>query len=288
VQAARWSPAAGGGGYIYSFNGPHSLFVDTIRTLRALPVSHLLGHVLMGENDRRSRCSTACGARPRHREVRRLVRRGPRRLRRARPGGAREHLQHQRRQLPLPQFAAGLLALQHLDARPGVGHVRFRRATGVSTPARPRSEFWPSWKRPPAPPAISTSRIHPARWHSLLGHRRARPGAVGRLAKHAGDPFNAYEPVDSSAAAIAAQGLLRLGHRLHDDRYWQAGLAVCNTLFDEPYLSTGEKHQGLILHSVYHRPNGWDAVPEGHACPRGSLPCGATITPARWGCICCA
>ena len=25
-----------GGGYIYSFNGPHSLFVDTIRSLRAL------------------------------------------------------------------------------------------------------------------------------------------------------------------------------------------------------------------------------------------------------------
>ena len=29
-------------------------------------------------------------------------------------------------------------------------------------------------------------------------------------------------------------------------------------MFDEPYLSTGPQHQGLILHSVYHRPNGWD------------------------------
>src|ERR1019366_6867378 len=53
VQAARWSPTADGGGYIYSFNGPHSLFVDTIRTLRSLAVAHLLGHVLMGEGDRR-------------------------------------------------------------------------------------------------------------------------------------------------------------------------------------------------------------------------------------------
>ncbi len=52
VQAARWSRIAGGGGYIYSFNGPHSLFVDTIRSLRALAVSHKLGHRLMGENDR--------------------------------------------------------------------------------------------------------------------------------------------------------------------------------------------------------------------------------------------
>src|SRR5215470_20343061 len=53
VQAARWSRTADGGGYMYSFNGPHSLFVDTIRTVRAPAVSHLLGRVLMGENDRR-------------------------------------------------------------------------------------------------------------------------------------------------------------------------------------------------------------------------------------------
>ena len=51
VQAARWSRTIDGGGYIYSFNGPHSLFVDTIRTLRAPAMSHLLGHVLMEEND---------------------------------------------------------------------------------------------------------------------------------------------------------------------------------------------------------------------------------------------
>ena len=51
VQAARWSRASDGGGYIYSFNGPQSLFVDTIRSLRALAVGHQLGHALMGEND---------------------------------------------------------------------------------------------------------------------------------------------------------------------------------------------------------------------------------------------
>ena len=34
VQAGRWSPVAGGGGFIYSFNGPQSLFADTIRSLR--------------------------------------------------------------------------------------------------------------------------------------------------------------------------------------------------------------------------------------------------------------
>ena len=35
------------------------------------------------------------------------------------------------------------------------------------------------------------------------------------------------EPVDSSAAAIAAQGLLRLGKYLKNERYWKAGLTVC-------------------------------------------------------------
>ncbi len=53
VQAARWSHTAEGGGYIYSFNGPHSLFVDTIRSARALVLADRLGHVLLAENDRR-------------------------------------------------------------------------------------------------------------------------------------------------------------------------------------------------------------------------------------------
>ncbi len=52
VQAARWSSTAEGGGFIYSFNGPHSLFVDTIRSLRVLAIGHRLGQTLMGENDR--------------------------------------------------------------------------------------------------------------------------------------------------------------------------------------------------------------------------------------------
>jgi unsaturated chondroitin disaccharide hydrolase len=50
VQANRWTDIKDGG-YIYSFNGPHSLFVDTIRTVRVLMVSHLLGHVFQGEGD---------------------------------------------------------------------------------------------------------------------------------------------------------------------------------------------------------------------------------------------
>jgi hypothetical protein len=86
------------------------------------------------------------------------------------------------------------------------------------------------------------------------------------------DPYNEWEPVDSSAAAIAAQGLLRLGNYLstttdQPNRYIQAALTVTDTLFKEPYLSTEPSHQGLLLHSVYHRPNGWDQVDESSRVP---------------------
>ena len=59
------------------------------------------------------------------------------------------------------------------------------------------------------------------------------------------------------------------------NRYFQAGLTVMNTLLDTPYLSTDASHQGLILHSVYHRPNGWD-----HAPNHGAVPFGESV---MWG-----
>ena len=51
--------------------------------------------------------------------------------------------------------------------------------------------------------------------------------------------------------------------------YTRTGLATLATLLDTPYLSTDPDHQGLLLHAVYHRPNGWDHVPEGSNIPRG-------------------
>jgi hypothetical protein len=90
------------------------------------------------------------------------------------------------------------------------------------------------------------------------------------------DPYNLHEPVDSSAAAISAQGLIRLGNylvvlgdRKRGARYRQAGFTVARTLFAEPYLSVHPRHQGLILHSVYHRPNNWDHVAPGQRVPNG-------------------
>ena len=99
---------------------------------------------------------------------------------------------------------------------------------------------------------------------------------LGDYLNRAADPFNDWEPVDSSAAAIGAQGLLRLGHYMKKkgqqkdgDKYWQAGLTVFNSLLQEPYLSTDEQHHGLLLHTIYHQPNGWDHVPEGSKIANG-------------------
>jgi hypothetical protein len=52
VQASRWTTLKTGG-FIHSFNGAHSLFVDTIRSCRSLITSHMLGHVLQGEGDQK-------------------------------------------------------------------------------------------------------------------------------------------------------------------------------------------------------------------------------------------
>ena len=83
----------------------------------------------------------ARGACARDGEMGGLLRGKSRRLRRARPRGAREHFQCERRHLPLPELAAGILAVHHLDARPGVDHVRLRGVARVDRTVA-RSASW--------------------------------------------------------------------------------------------------------------------------------------------------
>jgi len=100
---------------------------------------------------------------------------------------------------------------------------------------------------------------------------------LGNWRERSADPFNDFEPVDSSAAVIAAQGLIRLGNYLgaKGERYRWAGLSIARTLFAAPYLAEADQQEGLLLHSVYHRPNGWDHVPAGK-----KVPCGES---SMWG-----
>ena len=85
------------------------------------------------------------------------------------------------------------------------------------------------------------------------------------------DPYNRFEPVDASAAAISVQGLFRLSRYLREkdyeksSRYFNAAMTMMTTLLNDEYLSLEEDHQGLLLHSIYHQPRGWDNVRKGQA-----------------------
>jgi hypothetical protein len=277
VQAARWTPLADGSGFIHSFNGPHSLFVDTIRSCRALAVAHQLGHVLMGEQDQRisllqrlvehalntARFNIYYGeshdaydvrGRTAHEAVFNTT------------SGVFRCPNSQQGYSPFSTWTRGLAwaicgfaeELEFLEALDGK-----QRCAAFLKAALAVADFYLAKSCADGVPMWDTGAPN---LHRLPAN----------YLNQAADPFNKWEPVDSSAAAIAAQGLIRLGNHLstsrntpHASRYLQAGLTIARTLLDEPYLSTDPKHQGLLLHSVYHRPNGWDYIAPGQKIPNG-------------------
>jgi hypothetical protein len=285
VQAGRWTRLPPSGGFIHSFNGAHSLFVDTVRSLRALALSHRLGHRLVEEQDQdvslllrlveharaTAQWSVYYGTGRDSYDVRGRV--AHESLFNAKNGSYRGP-NSQQGYSPFSTWTRGLawamlgfaeqlefvetLNDEELQPFGGRGAVEtFLREAACATCDRyieaAAADGVPYWDD--GAPGLA-----------------ALPGWQDRPA----DPFNDHEPVDSSAAAIGAQGLLRLARYLKTraedgKRYEQAGLRVLDTLFDDaaPYLSQDPKHQGLLLHSVYHRPNGWDYVPKGAKTPRG-------------------
>jgi unsaturated chondroitin disaccharide hydrolase len=260
VQALRWTKTPDGG-YIHSFNGAHSLFVDTIRSLRALALAHRFGHRLLGEQDVRVDL------------LGRLI------------AHARATAQHN------VYYGTGR---DRYDVRGRTAHESlFNPANGSYRGPSSQQGYSPftTWTRGLAWAMLGVCAATcdfyiegAAAADGIPYWDTGAPGlaALGAWGDRPADPFNDHEPVDSSAAAIAAQGLLRFGRYCtargdEGARYVQAGLLVLETLFDEggPYLSTDPAHEGLILHSVYHRPNGWDHVPPGSRIPRGEA--------SQWG-----
>jgi unsaturated chondroitin disaccharide hydrolase len=284
VQASRWTTIKNGG-FIHSFNGAHSLFVDTIRSCRALIISHMLGHVLQGEGDikinileRAIHHLTATAnfsvfygegrdiydvpGRTAHESIFN-VKDGNFRCPNSQQGYSGFTTWTRGLAWAMCGFAEQLewLDTANEDDFASSGGkdalsalmLKAAKATCDFYIGQSPSDGIPYWDAG-APDLIR------------LGDYLGQPA----------DPFNDYEPVDSSAAAIGAQGLLRLGKFLTDKgdteagaRYWQAGLTMLNTLLEEPYLSTDANHQGLLLHSIYHRPNGWDYIPQGSKIPYG-------------------
>jgi hypothetical protein len=290
VQARRWTATADGGGFVYSFNGPHSLFVDTIRSLRALALSHALGHHLLEEHDRRVSL------------LQRLVQHATATARYAVFYGegrdrydVRGRVAHesifdvndgsyrcpgtQQGYSPFSTWTRGLAwavlgfaeELEFLDTRP----------EAELAPLGGKREIVAVLRR--ALQATADFYLENTASDGIPYWDTGAPGLarLGAWRERRADPFNEHEPVDSSAAAIACQGLARFGRWLcaagerEGERYLDAGLCLLSRLLEEPYLSTADRHQGLLLHSVYHRPAGWDHVPAG-----SSVPCGES---SMWG-----
>jgi len=292
VQAARWSgtppvksrhtanaPALG---YIYSFNGPHSLFVDTMRTTRILSAAWKLGHVLMHEGDRAANLLkravlhglTTSHYIVFHGDTSQTYDVRGRTAHEAvfnRNDGAFRCRATQQGYSPFSTWTRGLAwailgYAEHLQFLKSIDAQTFKAACGLTL--KQVLNVYERCARDTADHYINdvTASDGVTYWDDgapnlyKLGDWRDQPA----------DPYNDHEPVDASASAIAAQGLLRLGRYLGKSkgkRYTQAGLTVARALFGEPYLSTSNRHQGLLLHSVYHHPNGWDHVPEGRRVP---------------------
>lgn len=285
VQAKRWTRINDGTGFIYSFNGPHSLFADTLRSLRSLAVAHLLGHQIMDERDTRisllERLVQHAAATAKYgvyygtgRDIYDVYGRVAHESIFNVNDGNYRCPNSQQGYSPFTTWTRGLawIMLGYTEQLEFFRHLPDAQLENVErqsveemmlNAARATCDFYIENTATDGIPFWDTGAPGLAKMGDYL-NRKA-------------EPYNDYEPVDSSAAAIAAQALLRLGHYLGEEgkRYHQAGLTVLKTLFAEPYLSSDPNHQGLLLHSIYHRPNGWDYIPPG--C---KIPCGESC---MWG-----
>jgi hypothetical protein len=291
VQAARFTELPENLGYIYSFNGPHSLFADTIRSVRALMVSHQLGHVLMGEKDK---AHSLLGRGLQHAETTALFN--------VFYGKGRDSYDVSGRvahesifnlndgSFRCPSSQQGYTAFSTWTR--GLAWILVGYAEEIEFLETLSEDAFAKLKSPIFPNKASALKrfIEVARAVADFYLRETPTCGVpywdtgapnlhklGDFLNRPAEPYNDHEPVDSSAAAIAAQGLIRLGKYMVDKKldekagknYFQAGLTVSKTLFADPYLSRKDDHQGLLLHSVYHRPNGWDYIAPGQKVPNG-------------------
>jgi hypothetical protein len=289
VQAARWTDLPGGIGYIYSFNGPQSLFCDTIRSLRVLAMVHQLGHVLMGEQDEKismlarlfKHAETTATynvyfgkGRDRY-DVRGRV--AQESIFNVKSGDYRCP-STQQGYSPFTTWTRGLswILLGYSEILEWLDKVTDAelqasgyRVTNVQTIRKRYVE---------TARAVADYYIRETPSDGIPYWDTGAPGLVKMVdyLSRPAEPFNKYEPVDSSAATIGAQGFLRLGQYLnsHGDtdasmQYTQAGLTIADTLLGPNYLARNPKHEGILLHSVYHHPNGWDYVAPGQKIPNG-------------------
>jgi len=256
VQGDRWTDTKDGLGYIYSFNGPHSLFSDTARTVRSLMIGHQLGHFLASENDLKVS----------------LLDRGIKHLLATAEynvyyGEGRDGYDERGRVVHESVFNTNDGNYRCPSSQQGYSPFTTwtRGQAWVITGFAEEVEFLQGISEDAFENYGGKSKVISRLLESCLAccdHFIDNSPEDGVPLWDTGGPSD-NEPLDSSAAAIAAQGMLRISRHVSDnaERYSNAGFKIMDTLLSEPFLSTDAKHEGLLLNSVYHWPNRWDHVP---------------------------
>lgn len=281
VQAKRWTTLNNSEGYLYSFNGPHSLFIDTIRTCRSLLVSYQLGHCMLDENDAEinllQRAITHATTTAKY-----AIYYGTGRDRFDVEEGRVVHesiFNINDGQYRCSNSQQGYSGYTTWTRGLGWAMLGFTEFLEFLNEEKPESESLEDVKKILLNAAIATCNFY-IEHSSADGIPYWDTGApnlykLGDYSKSVSNPFNNIEPVDSSAAAIAAQGFLRLSNLLKNDntilskKYLKAGVLILKTLLSDTYLALDKKHQGILLHTIYHYPNNWDHIPNGSRIPNG-------------------
>ncbi len=237
VQSFRWRELPGGrDGFVYSFNGPQSLFIDTLMNVRLL--------FWAAQHDEKTTSEGEVGRR------------------------AREHAFTSLRYLVRQKGPAlgdedGRVAHEAIfNTEPGRGEFRCLSTQQGYSP-------FTAWSRGLAWALYGFADAHA--WTSEPQFLEAAERCAGFFLSHTpadGVPYWDYgapripeEPLDSSAAAIIACGLLLLARQARGpaaDRYRQAAARILETLLSEKFLSQPDSaEEGILLHGTYHRPRNW-------------------------------
>ncbi|QEN08110.1 glycosyl hydrolase [Oceanispirochaeta crateris] len=289
VQAKRFTYLPGQLGYVTSFNGAHSLFADTIRSMRILALSHQLGHFLWSEQDEKTsllklllshaettaRYNVYFGegrdtwderGRVAHESIFN-VNSGSYRCPASQQGYSPFTTWTRGQAWILTGFAEQLEFISTLDESE-ISNLNLPYYPDKKTVLRRFKEV---------AEAVADHIIENSPTDGIPYWDTGAPQLhkIKNYKEKPADPYNGYEPVDSSSAAISVQGLFRLASYLKETdpekslRYSGAATTMMKTLLSDEYLSLKKDHQGLLLHSIYHQPNGWDHVAQGQAISNG-------------------
>lgn len=231
VQSWRWNKN-GPDGFVYSFNGPQSLFIDIQMNIRLLFwAAH---HGAPAEVERRAIEHSQTS-------LKHLVRRNGRGL-----GEEDGRVAHE----------------AIFNTEPGRGELRCLSTQQGYSPFTcwARGLAWAIYGFADAARATGSTELLEGAERCAGYYLRHTPPSLVPYWDY-GAPGIPNEPLDSSAAAIAGCGLDLLAGLVPPERsarYRSSSRAIAGTLLGNDFLAQGRAgEEGLLLHGVYHRPRGW-------------------------------